>query len=115
MEDAKASGDVVLLALLDVKGAFDTLPHEAISQALDLLGIQSNLRKFLENFLTNRTFRVRVGKVTSSSRPMNSGVPQGSVVSPFLFNLALAQLPTTLPRNVLFSIGCAIYADDIAL
>ncbi|XP_037564591.1 uncharacterized protein LOC119444236 [Dermacentor silvarum] len=43
------------------------------------------------------------------------GVPQGSVLSPFLFNTALAGLPAAIPANPRFPTQCAIYADDVAL
>lgn len=46
---------------------------------------------------------------------MTSGVPQGSVISPFLFNLALARLPDYIPKMTAHEVRVAIYADDIAL
>ncbi|KAH7959551.1 hypothetical protein HPB49_011851 [Dermacentor silvarum] len=71
LEDARASGDLAMLLLIDVKGAFDGLPHAVVQQALDLLGIGGNLRRFLSSFLNDRTLRVRVGHARST--------PQGSV------------------------------------
>ncbi|KAH7970858.1 hypothetical protein HPB49_016198 [Dermacentor silvarum] len=58
LEDARASGDLAMLLLIDVKGAFDGLPHAVVQQALDLLGIGGNLRRFLSSFLNDRTLRV---------------------------------------------------------
>ncbi|KAH7974775.1 hypothetical protein HPB49_019271 [Dermacentor silvarum] len=104
-----------MLLLIDVKGAFDGLPHAVVQQALDLLGIGGNLRRFLSSFLNDRTLRVRVGHARSTPRPVAAGVPQGSVVSPFLFNLALARLPAALPTDPHYKVECSIYADDIAL
>ncbi|KAH7966340.1 hypothetical protein HPB49_015413 [Dermacentor silvarum] len=59
LEDARASGDLAMLLLIDVKGAFDGLPHAVVQQALDLLGIGGNLRRFLSSFLNDRTLRNR--------------------------------------------------------
>ncbi|KAH7966097.1 hypothetical protein HPB49_013807 [Dermacentor silvarum] len=115
LEDARASGDLVMLLLIDVKVAFDGLPHAVVQQAVDLLGIGGNLRRFLSSFLNDRTLRVRVGHARSTPRPVAAGVPQGSVVSPFLFNLALARLPAALPTDPHNKVERSIYADDIAL
>ncbi|XP_050046381.1 uncharacterized protein [Dermacentor andersoni] len=97
LEEAKACGDAVLLVLLEIKGAFDCLPHPVVQRALDLLGINGNLRHFISSFLEE------------------PGVPQGSAVSPFLFDLALARLPAALPIDPHYPVNASIYADDIAL
>ncbi|XP_070384135.1 uncharacterized protein [Dermacentor albipictus] len=115
LEDAKAGGDLVMLLLIDIQGAFESLPHAVVQQGLDLLGICGNLRGFLSPFLHNRTLRIRVGQSKSTPRPVAAGVPQGSVVSPFLFNLAIARLPAALPIEPHFPVQSSIYADDIAL
>ncbi|XP_049524055.1 homeobox protein Nkx-3.2 [Dermacentor silvarum] len=57
LEDAKATGDVAMLVLLDVKSAFDGLPHAVIEACLDRLGQSGCLRRFISAFLTGRTFR----------------------------------------------------------
>ncbi|XP_070382645.1 uncharacterized protein [Dermacentor albipictus] len=55
LEDAKAGADIVLLLLIDVHGASDSLPHAVVQQAPDFLGMCGNLLKFLASFLSNRT------------------------------------------------------------
>ncbi|XP_070385097.1 uncharacterized protein [Dermacentor albipictus] len=115
LEDAKNSGDVAVLVLLDVQSAFDSLPHEVIEGSLDNLGITGSLRRFVSAFLVGRTFRVRVGQALSTPRVITTGVAQGSVLSPFLFNAALAGLPSALPADTRYHTQCSIYADDVAL
>ncbi|XP_037560821.1 uncharacterized protein LOC119439926 [Dermacentor silvarum] len=90
LEDAKAMGDVVMLVLLDVQSAFDGLPHAVIEACLDHLGLSGCLSGFISAFLIGRTFRVHVGEELSEPRDITTGVRQGSVLSPFLFNMALA-------------------------
>ncbi|XP_075556517.1 uncharacterized protein LOC142588562 [Dermacentor variabilis] len=115
LEDAKNSGDVAFLVLLDVQSAFDSLPHEFIEASLDILGITDSLRRFVSAFLTGRTFRVRVGQALSAPRAIATGVPQESVLSAFLFNAALAGLPAALPADTRYHTQCSIYADDVTL
>ncbi|XP_070385219.1 uncharacterized protein [Dermacentor albipictus] len=103
------------LVLLDVQSAFDGLPHATITQALRELHVTGRLFDDVAAFLSDRTLRVRVGNALSSTRSVTSGVPQGSVISPFLFNLALARLPDYIPKITAHEVRVAIYADDIAL
>ncbi|XP_070392586.1 uncharacterized protein [Dermacentor albipictus] len=57
VEDAKAGGDLVMLLVIDVQDALDSLPHTVVQQGLDLLGICGNLQEFLSSFLHNHTLR----------------------------------------------------------
>ncbi|XP_077492190.1 uncharacterized protein LOC144103311 [Amblyomma americanum] len=59
--------------------------------------------------------RVKVGGSLSTPRHITKGVPQGSVLSPFLFNIVLANIPNIIPRSLLYQVRVSIYADDIAL
>nr|XP_050043609.1 uncharacterized protein LOC126540820 [Dermacentor andersoni] len=93
----------------------DRLPHEVIEAVLDCLGVMGCLRGFISAFLVGLSFRVLVGKVLSDPRNITSGVPQGTVLSPFLVNLALAGLATALPADSRYPVCCAIYADNVAL
>ncbi|KAK8763940.1 hypothetical protein V5799_033449 [Amblyomma americanum] len=61
MEDARHDRDAVMLVLLDVKAAFDTLPRSVIDEALSRLGVTGALLAFVPAFLQGRTFRVHVG------------------------------------------------------
>ncbi|XP_075540141.1 uncharacterized protein LOC142575064 [Dermacentor variabilis] len=70
LEEAKACGHAVRLVLIVIKGAFDGLPHPVFQQALDLLGINGILQRFISSFLEKRTHRVRVGRSRSSPRPV---------------------------------------------
>jgi len=64
--------------------------------------------QLIELFLRDRRFRVNIGDDTSAWRIQVNGLPQGSVLSPTLFNLYTNDLPVTGSRKF-------IYADDICL
>lgn len=69
------------------------------------------LTKWIADFLNGRTFQVRIGHVFSEVKHITSGVPQGGVLSPILFNIFTSEIPEML-LNVC---DCAMYADDVKL
>lgn len=58
--------------------------------------------------LTNRSFKVYMDDKTSNSRSLNNDLAQGSVLAPLLFNVYIADLPTT--HSIKFA-----YSDDLAI
>lgn len=67
---------------------------------------------WIQNFLTNRTAQVSIQGTTSPEEPMELGTPQGSILSPLLFNVVMdkiAQWPFPTGTQII------IYADDILL
>ena len=70
---------------LDFAKAFDKVPHTRLIQKLKNKGIHGKVLKWIENWLADRTQKVKVGSEKSSSCNVESGVPQGSVLGPPLF------------------------------
>lgn len=96
------------LVLFDMKCAFDSVWHDGLIFKMVQLGVPRHLTKIVRSFLNNRSFQVKVGNKTSTSRTIPAGVPQGAVLSPLLFNILVHDLP--LPT--LGTVGQ--FADDIA-
>lgn len=94
MKEAKERGWSTATVFLDVRKAFDTFPHDTIFTALQNLGITARFLSYIPAFVTERTLRVRVGNTYSTPRGITAGVPQGSVLSPLLFSIAIASLPS---------------------
>lgn len=103
------AGEPVDIIYLDFSKAFDRVPLRRLLFKLRHLGIAGNVLLWIEAFLTGREFSVRVGNDFSTSRPVCSGVPQGSVLGPLLFLLYVSDLPFMLKSNVV------AYADDMKI
>ena len=71
---------------MDLSKAFDCLPRDLLIAKLDNYGLDRNLLKCINSYLDNREQCVRVNNINSSFNDIFSGVPQGSVVGPILFN-----------------------------
>ncbi|KAM7282781.1 uncharacterized protein ISCGN_000022 [Ixodes scapularis] len=101
-----------LLVAVDIKKAFDTLPHATVIDTARKLGVRGRPLNFIKAFLSGRKYLVKTGKHCSSEQKTNEiGVPQGAVLSPVLFNLAMAPLLWRLA--VIPDLAFTVYADDI--
>ncbi|XP_077528167.1 uncharacterized protein LOC144139784 [Haemaphysalis longicornis] len=100
-------------SLRDVVSMLEQERHD--EEALDGMGVVGRLRSYVQAFLAGRALRVKVGRATSSPRDVRSRVLQGSVLSPFLFNLVLAPLPDCTAAGVRYTVGIAVYVDDVAI
>ena len=95
----------------DLEKAFETTWKHGILKNLQNLGLKGNLPKFIDNFLKNRQFQVQIGNTLSDSLEQEEGVPQGSVLSPILFNIQINSITNTLKEQT----DCSLYVDDFVI
>ena len=81
------NGQVVMLVLLDLSAAFDTIDHNILLNRLEKrFGVTGDALKWFKSYLTGRTQSVIINGTESEKCPLKYGVPQGSKLGPILFN-----------------------------
>lgn len=102
-------GKSTAMVLLDIKSAFDSVWHDALIYKLIKIGLDKPTIKILQSFLTDRSFRVQIGNEMSNIFTITAGCPQGSCLSPILYNIFTHDFPCLN--------GCesSIFADDTAI
>jgi hypothetical protein len=105
LEDAN-EGDVTAACFLDISKCFDSICHDYLLQKLENYGIRQNLNWFT-SYLSNRMQQVYHNGTLSSPEVVLTGVPQGSVLGPFLFILFANDLGNYVQEGL---VNC--YSDD---
>ena len=103
-------GKVVVMAMLDLTAAFDTISHETLSGRLNKsYGIDGSALALLDSYIDNRTSRVCIEGALSDKVRLECGTPQGSIMGPLQFTAYIRPIANIIRKhNLLFH----IYADD---
>ncbi|KAK8771578.1 hypothetical protein V5799_025177 [Amblyomma americanum] len=113
LETMPKAGENVIMAI-DIKGAFDNVSHVAIMEGLNNANCGKRTHDYVRDFLSNRTSTVGLGELRRDVfHTPCKGTPQGSVISPVLFNVAMIGLANKLKK--IEGIQHAMYADDITV
>ena len=99
----------VLVMFIDISKCFDSLDQRKMEEALKNIGIQ---QAWFRNFLTNRKYTVRYKNEYSETRKTDTGTPQGSILSPYLYLIYTNDIVDYLKTE---DSEIFIFADDIAI
>lgn len=95
----------------DLSKAFDCVEHQTLLSKLHHYGIKDNALRLLHSYLIDRIQTVLINEARSTGSQVRIGVPQGSILGPFLFLVYINDLPFMAERlsNVV------LFADDTSL
>jgi hypothetical protein len=108
--EAFIRGKKVCGIFFDIAAAFDKIWHNGLIYKLDQLNMPQYLVSWIKLFLENRNFKVRVNNSHSKSHSIQTGVPQGAVLSPILFSIFINDIPLNTKKNKSYSL---LFADDL--
>lgn len=94
----------------DLSKAFDKIDHSILLHKLKNLGIQGDLLRWMESYLSNRSQIVTVNGYSSDRTIVTSGVPQGSHLGPLFFIIFINDVYKCFPEC-----GFILYADDLKI
>ena len=107
----------VMGIFLDMSKAFDWVCHSRLLLKVQRYGLRGKVYEWLLSYLSERYQVTEISKivngkmitVSSSSKVIQTGVPQGSILGPLLFLLYINDLPNALKHD------CILFADDTTL
>ena len=104
------NGETPICFFLDLSKAFDTLNHDILLSKLRYYGMDSNVIKWFKSYLTDRSQYVEIENIRSSTKPIRTGVPQGSILGPLLFIIYVNDINCASSK-----FEAILYADDTSL
>ena len=99
-----------MAVFFNLEKAYNTTWKYGIVRDLKSLGFEGRMPIFIEIFLQDRQFRVRMGEVFSEEK-QEMDVPQGSVLSVMLFNIKI----DNIVKNINSGMNCALNVDDFLI
>ena len=122
IEKSKEFNKSTYIAFIDFKAAFDSVPRDSLWKILQICGVPQELSVLVRQLYTDTRSAVRLASSLSEEFTIKTGVKQGCVIAPELFNCVIDHLMRRLLSRC--SLGIQLgeyqltdldYADDIAI
>ena len=101
---------MLLSVFIDLRKAFDSIPHSLVLAKLEKLGVRDTELEWYRSYLTRRCQYTVIGTTCSETKLISAGVPQGSLLDVLLFQIMINDLPASLRF-----VSSILYADDTTL
>ena len=111
IREANIKKQHLVAVFFDLEKAYETTWRYGIMKDLHNMGLRGRLPNFIKVFLTDRKFRVRIGRTLSDIQNQEEGVPQGSILSVTLFNIKINSITNCLNPGV----DSYLYVDDFCI
>ena len=103
-------GETPMCFFLDLSKAFDTLNHNILLAKLKYYGLDDNALMWFKSYLSDRSQFVEIDNTRSCTKPIKTGVPQGSILGPLLFIIYMNDINKASNK-----FEAILYADDTSL
>ena len=110
IRDAFIKKEHCVAIFFDLEKAYATTWKYGIMKDLHSIGLRGRLPNFISNFLSDRSFNVRIGSTLSDTFEQEQGVPQGSILSPTLFNIKINNIVKCVNDT-----DSSLYVDDFGI
>ena len=102
--------EYTLSVFIDLSKAFDVIDHSILIYKLKYYGVRGKCLNWFESYLSNRQQFTVVNGTNSKYNTVGCGVPQGSILGPFLFLIYVNDLPQCSQ-----SLNYILFADDTSV
>ena len=113
IQKAFALNEHLVSIYIDLEKAYDMTWRYGIMRDLRDIGLRGYMPKFIEQFLKNRTFKVRLQNIYSNTYQQLNGVLQGSVLSVALFALKVNSIIKCIPQDL--RLLSSLYVEDLQI
>ena len=103
-------GKLIAALMFDMSAAFDTVQIDIVINKLKLLGLSKDALEWIKRYLSERKQKVKIDEKESKPEVLTLGTPQGSRLSPLLFNILTCDLDLYMKNGM-----CCNFADDTSL